>query len=140
MDEIEKIRDCLKDSWKKALPELNKMKNKKAEDIVVELILEELVSIAVGGQEECASIAQILLSDVYRDISEKRKDDIISWILLYTEKNKEDSYAFFLGFNLVLKMKWKELIVKYIELYEEFIKREFDDDYVQFYGLEQYLK
>lgn len=37
-------------------------------------------------------------------------------------------------------MKWKELFIPYIESYGEYLKKEFGDDYVQFYKLERYLQ
>ena len=72
--------------------------------------------------------------------NEKNKENIINWILAYTEKYIDDIMIIFLGFNLLLKLDWKELYVKYIGLYDELIKKEFDDDYIQFYEIEQYLK
>lgn len=65
MAEIERIRNCLKGFYLEALPELNRMIDGKLEDNVIEAVLEELVEIAVVGQEECAAKAQIVLSRGY---------------------------------------------------------------------------
>ena len=81
----------------------------KLEDNVIEAVLEELVEIAVVGQEECAAKAQIVLSNTYRHVSERRKEDIIRLVFLYTENNIDDTCVFFLDFNFLLKLKWKEL-------------------------------
>lgn len=116
------------------------MVDKKFEDSVVESVLEELVEIAVVGEVDCAAQAQIALATTYRYISERRKEDIIRWVFDYTEKNLNDTAIFFLGFNFLLKLKWKELFITYIESYGEYLKKEFDDDYIQRYELEQYLK
>lgn len=140
MEEIEKLKICLKGYKNEALPELNRMIDKQFEDDVIEALLEELVEIAVVGQEDCAAQAQIALARTYRNVSERRKEDIIRWVFEYTEKNIEDTAIFFLGFNFILKLKWKELFIPYIESYGENLKNEFDDDYIQFYELEQYLK
>lgn len=140
MLEVERVRKCLKGFRTEALPELNRMVNKDFNDNTIEALLEELVEVAVVGQEDCAVQAQIVLAESYRHITEKNKENIINWILAYTEKYIDDIMIIFLGFNLLLKLDWKELYVKYIGLYDELIKKEFDDDYIQFYEIEQYLK
>lgn len=139
MLEVERVRKSLKGFRTEALPELNRMVNKDFKDNTIESLLEELVEIAVVGQEDCAVQAQIVLAESYRHITEKNKENIINWILAYTEKYIDDIMIIFLGFNLLLKLDWKELYVKYIGLYDELIKKEFDD-YIQFYEIEQYLK
>ncbi len=140
MEEIERLRTNLSGFMTASLPELNRMVDKQFEENIIESVLEELVEIAVVGQEECAAQAQVALARTYRNISERRKEDIIRWVFEYTEKNIEDTAIFFLGFNFLLKLKWKELFIPYIELYGEALKNEFDDDYIQFYEIEQYLK
>lgn len=140
MLEVERVRKSLKGFRTEALPELNRMVNKDFKDNTIESLLEELVEIAVVGQEDCAVQAQIVLAESYRHITEKNKENIINWILAYTEKYIDDIMIIFLGFNLLLKLDWKKLYVKYIGLYDELIKKEFDDDYIQFYEIEQYLK
>ncbi len=140
MEEIERLRKCIKGFKTEALPELNRMVDKQFEDNVIESLLEELVEVAVVGQEDCAVQAQLALAKTYHYISDNRKEDIISWVLSFTKKNIEDPMIFFLGFNFLLKLKWKELFISYIELYGEYLKKEFDDDYIQFYEIEQYLK
>lgn len=141
MGEIDRINKCLKGFYTEALPEINNMRGNNVDDSVIEAVLEELVEISVVGQEECAGQAQLVLSENYYHISLKNKESIIKWIFEYTEKYiDDDGWIIFQGFNLVMKLKWRELYVKYIELYDSLIKKEFDDDYIQFYDIEQYLK
>lgn len=141
MAEIDRIKKCIKGFYTEAWPEIQNMRDNKVDDSVVEAVLEELVEISVVGQEECAGQAQLVLSENYYHISLKNKESIIKWIFEYTEKYIDnDGWIIFLGFNLVMKLKWRELYVKYIESYDTLIKNEFDDDYIQSYDIEQYLK
>lgn len=112
---------------------------KEYEDAAVESVLEELVEVAIVGQIDSAAQAQIVLSDSYSRITEKNKERIINWILKYTEKHINDEMVIFLGFNLLLKLKWRELFARYISLYDELIKKEFDDDYIKYYRNQHFL-
>lgn len=139
MEDIEKLKERIKSFWPESLPELNRMVEEDIDADIIEAVLKELVDVAVDGQIECAGQAQVIIAEKYRPVAEKRKSDIIKWIFEFTEKYSDDPYAYFLGFNLVLKLEWKELYVPYIKAYDEQIKKEFDDDYIRFYELEQYL-
>ena len=127
MDEVERIKNILRKGTVDALPELNPMVGKEYDDAIVETVLEELVKTAIIGQIDSAAQSQTVLSDSYYHITEKNKEKIINWIFEYTEKNIDDPMIIFLGFNLLLKLKWGELFVRYIGLYDELIKKEFDD-------------
>lgn len=140
LGKINTLRSCITGFRESAYPELCRMMQKKYADNVIEALVEELVEVAVVGQEDCAATAQIILSKTYRSVAERKKEDIIKWVFEYTEKNLKDIAIFFLGFNFVLKLRWRELYVPYIESYGESLKNEFGEDYIQFYELEEYLK
>lgn len=139
MVEVERIKNVLRRDTVDALPELNRMVGKEYDDATVEAVLEELVEIAIVGQIDSATQSQTVLSDSYYHITQKNKEKIINWIFEYTEKYIDDSMIIFLGFNLLLKLKWRELFVRYIDLYDELIKKEFDDDYIAHYRISQFL-
>lgn len=139
MVEVERIKNVLRRGTVDALPELNRMVGKEYDDATVEAVLEELVEIAIVGQIDSATQSQTVLSDSYYHITQKNKEKIINWIFEYTEKFIDDSMIIFLGFNLLLKLKWRELFVRYIDLYDELIKKEFDDDYIAHYRISQFL-
>lgn len=92
------------------------------------------------GSEECAIKAVYLLTDKYRNVAEKRKEDVIRLIFEDTEKYKDDQCIYFFGFNFVLKLNWKELYVPFIRKFDEKLRFEFDEDYIRFYELKQYVQ
>lgn len=140
MDEISRLKETITEFWTTSLPELNRLADGNADSKIIESVLEELVDVAVTGHVECASQAQVILAVKYRVVTEKNKQDIIRWIFDYTEKYNEDSWKYFLGFNLVMKLNWEELYIEYIKRYDSFLRFEFDDDYIEEYGLGQYIK
>ena len=138
MNDIDKLKKTITGFWTTAWFELNRLAAGDADSQIIEAVLEELVEIAVTGQEDCAAQSQIILADKYKDLSEKRKPDIIRWIFEYTEKCTEESWKYFLGSNLVLKLNWEDLYVRYIKAYDKFLRVEFGEDYIESYGLEKY--
>lgn len=138
MDDISRLKDTLRSFWSSSLPELNRLAAGNEDNHIIEAVLEELVEVAVTGQDECAVQAQEVLAVKYRDVSEKNRSDIIEWIFDHTEKYDEDSWKYFLGFNFVIKLNWEELYVQYIKRYDAFLRIEFGEDYIEYYGLEQY--
>ena len=141
MDEIDRLKQFInrRKLTVDVLGELNRLLEGDYNAEIIEAILGELVEIASVGQEECAVQAQLLLADKYRCVAEKRKSDIINGVLTCTEKNLNDPAVFFLAFNFALKLKWKELFKAYIDLYDEQLRLEFGDDYIQWLELSEYL-
>lgn len=141
MDEKDRLKQVLnqRKHYIDVLVELNRLLQEDSDEELIESILGELVEIASVGQEECAVQAQLLLADKYRGVAEKRKLDIINGVLTCTEKNLNDPAVFFLAFNFALKLKWKELFKAYIYLYDEQLRFEFGDDYIQWLELSEYL-
>ena len=139
MEDAGKIRDTIKGGLISALPELGRMASGDMSDETIEACLKELVENAVTGSESCAIKAVEILTVKYRTVTERNRQDIIKWIFEFTENRDEDSWTFFLGFNFVLKLDWDELYVKYIKAYDDYLRVEFDDDYIEFYDLGRYV-
>ena len=140
-NELDKIKNSLTgDNLTEALPELNRLLQEDTDEEIIEAVLDELVILATVGQQDCAVQAQELLTGKYRSVAERRKTDIINGILACTEKHLDDPAVFFLGFNFALKLKWKELFIQYIERYNEQLKNEFDDDYIEWFKISKYLQ
>lgn len=140
MEDIDKLKKTIKSFWTTALPELNRLAVGDVDSEIIETVLEELVEVAVTGHDECAIQSWDIVAVKYRDLAERRKPDIIRWIFEYTDKCDEESWKYFLGFNFVLKLNWDDLYVQYIKKYDKFLRIEFDDDYIAFYGLEKYVE
>lgn len=140
MTDIPKLKETITGFWTTALPELNRLAVGDVDSEIIEAVLEELVEVAVTGHDECAIQSWDIVAVKYRDLAEKRKPDIIRWIFEYTEKCNEDSWKYFLGFNFVMKLNWDDLYVRYIKAYDKYLRVEFDDDYIEFYGLEKYVE
>lgn len=91
----------------------------------IELVLEEIVEIAVTGHEECAGWAGIALNHVSK---KKWKNKIIELIIFYTDLNKEDHAVFHHSWLLLYKLGFKQALKEYIETYKKYMDEELDDD------------
>ena len=91
----------------------------------IELVLEEVVEIAVTGHEECAGWAGIALNHLSK---EKWKSRIIELITYYTERNREDKAVFHYSWLLLYKLGFKHALKEYIKKYKDYMVGELDEE------------
>jgi len=91
----------------------------------IELVLEDIVYIAVTGNEECAAWARIAL----RQIDWKgRKDGIIEQIFELTETNKDDNAVFGFSWHLLYDLRYKNALLRYIDRFKDYMSGELSDE------------
>lgn len=91
----------------------------------IELVIEEVVEIAVIGHEECAGWSGIALNHLSK---KKWKNKIIELINFYTDNNRDDKAVFHQSWLLLYKLGFKQALKEYIENYKEHMDGELDDD------------
>ena len=91
----------------------------------IELVLAEVVEIAVTGHEESAGLARIALN--YLNMK-KWKNKIIQLVILYTEKNLDDKAVFHYSWLLLHNLRFKQALLDYIEKYKTYMEGELDED------------
>lgn len=96
----------------------------------VELVLEEIVEIAVTGHEDCVAQAWPVLENLNRRHrnDKKWKEKVIELIYFYTDKNKHDEAVFHFAWLLLYELRFKHALKEYIEKYKEYMEGEFDDE------------
>lgn len=80
----------------------------------IELVLEELVYIAVYGHEECVGYAMEALQHVN---IKKCRHDIVKYVYKNTEKHKEDQFVFHYSWRLLYNLSLKKELIEYINKY-----------------------
>lgn len=90
---------------------------------IIDLVLDEIVYIAITGKQEWVVLAIQILSNLDKNIYEKK---IVDLAFSYIEENKRDEIVFFFGFNLFYSLKNKDVLLKFINKYLEGIKNNFD--------------
>ncbi len=91
----------------------------------IELVIEQVVKIAITGYEECIGWAGIALNHLNM---KKWKNKIIQLVIFYTEKNLEDETVFHYSWLLLYKLGFKQALINYIERYEKYMEGELDED------------
>lgn len=91
----------------------------------IELVIEEVVEIAVSGHEECAAWAGVALNHLSK---KKWKNKIIELISFYTDCNRDDHAVFHQSWLLLYKLGFKQALKEYIEKYKKDMDGELDDD------------
>lgn len=91
----------------------------------IELVLEEVVEIAITGHEECAGWAGIALNHLNK---KKWKNKIIELINFYTDRNRNDNAVFHHSWLLLYKLGFKHALKEYIDKYKKYMDGELDDD------------
>lgn len=96
----------------------------------VELVLEEIVEIAVTGHDDCVGLAWLVLKDLNRQHQDdkKWKDKVIERIYFYTDNNTHDEAVFHFAWLLLYGLGFKHALKEYIEKYKEYMEGEFDDE------------
>ncbi|MEO3943819.1 hypothetical protein [Gorillibacterium sp. CAU 1737] len=90
----------------------------------IEVVLEEVVEIAITGHEECAGWAGIALNHVSK---KKWKDKIIKLIFFYTDRNSDDPVVFHQSWLLLYRLGFKQALLEYMETYKNDMNGELDD-------------
>lgn len=91
----------------------------------IELVLEEVVEIAITGHEECIGWAAIALNHLNM---KKWKNKIIQLVIFYTEKNLYDKTVFHYSWLLLYRLGFKDALISYIEKYKEYMEGELDEE------------
>lgn len=94
----------------------------------IELVIDEIVEIAITGHEECAGMAVIALNHLNM---KKWKDKIIQLVFFITDKELPDKEIFHYSWILLYKLGFKEALIKYIDRYNNYLDGEFDEDDLQ---------
>ncbi len=91
----------------------------------IELVLEEVVEIAITGNEECAGLAATALNHLNMRMW---KNKIIELVNFYTEKNLDDEDVFHNSWLLLYKLRFKQALINYIEKYKRYMEGELDEE------------
>ena len=91
----------------------------------IELVVEDLVQIAILGYEDCMGWAGVALNHLNM---KKWKDKIIQLVFFYTNNNLNNKEIFHYSWLLLYKLRFKYALEKYIDIYEEYMIGEFDDE------------
>ncbi len=91
----------------------------------IELVLEDVVKMAITGHEECAGWAGVALNHLNM---KKWKKKITELIIFYTECNRNDSSVFHYSWLLLYKLGFKNALKEYIEKYKEYMVGELDEN------------
>lgn len=94
----------------------------------LELVLEELVIMAITGHEECAAYAGVALNHLN---IKKWKNHIVKYIFIYTEKNMDDYAVFHQAWHLMYKLGLKQALLNYIHKYQKYMEDELDEEDLQ---------
>ncbi len=89
----------------------------------IELVIEDLVQIAIMGYEDCTGWAGVALNHLNM---KKWKDKIIQLVFFYTNNNLNDKEIFHYSWLLLYRLRFKHALEKYINIYEEYMIGEFD--------------
>lgn len=90
----------------------------------IELVVEDLVQIAIMGYEECTGWAGEALNHL--DMK-KWKNKIIQLVFSFTDNNLNDKEIFHYSWLLLYKLRFKCALEKYISIYREYMMGEFDE-------------
>ena len=91
----------------------------------IELVLEEVVEIAITGHEDCTGWAAIALNHLNM---KKWKNKIIQLVFFYTEKNLYDKTVFHYSWHLLYRLGFKDALISYTEKYKEYMEEELDEE------------
>lgn len=91
----------------------------------IELVVDEVVEIAITGHEECVGMAGSALNHLNM---KKWKDKIIQLVFFYTDKNLNDKVVFHYSWLLLYRLGFKSALIKYIDRYKKYMEGEFDED------------
>lgn len=91
----------------------------------IELVVKELVQIAIMGHEECIGWAGTALNHLNM---KKWKDKIIQLVFFYTDNNLNDYDIFHYSWLLLYKLRFKQALEKYIDIYKDYMVGEFDEE------------
>lgn len=91
----------------------------------IELVLEEVVEIAITGHEECVGWAGVALNHLSK---KKWKNKMIELINFYTDCNRDDSLVFHHSWLLLYKLGFKQALKEYIEKNKKYMDGELDND------------
>lgn len=94
----------------------------------IELVVDEVVEIAITGHEECVGMAAIALNHLNM---KKWKDKIIQLVFFYTDKNLNDKDVFHYSWHLLYRLGFKNALIEYIDKYKGYMEGEFDEDDLQ---------
>lgn len=94
----------------------------------IELVIEDLVQIAIMGREECVGWAGLALNHLNM---KKWKDRIIQLIFFYTDNNLNDEDIFHYSWLLLYKLRFKYALEKYIKMYKDYMVGELDEEDLQ---------
>lgn len=101
----------------------------------IELVVEDLVKIAIMGYEDCTGWAGVALN---RLNMKKWKDKIIQLVFFYTNNNLNDKEIFHYSWLLLYRLRFKHALEKYIDIYEEYMIGEFDEkDFIDITNMEE---
>lgn len=90
----------------------------------IELVVEDMVQIAILGYEDCMGWAGVALNHLNM---KKWKDKIIQLVFFYTNNNLNNKDIFHYSWLLLYKLGFKYALEKYIDIYGEYMIGEFDD-------------